>query len=775
MIYKQCVLIIANNTATLDEDIYLYRLDKNVELYFTIVNNKYKFDKSDLNNIINATNASYFQMRLYKNAEVKYTFAIQPTDNGQAILKITDDLIDEPIELGDYDFQISLLDADKSSMISMPIVSKQLHVCEPLVTDSSGTGTAILGLSTLDSTGEIVDAFDEQGNYIRQIHVNGELISAELFNKWETALETNSTNISTLSSQFKNIANNFTTEQTDSSFIIKYGNKIIAEIPLNTTPSVYGNIIVDVTNLEIAEGGAGTFTVKLDQAPTKNQTINVTSSNEKVTVNPSTLIFTPSNYNTTQTVTITTTDDDLEEDYNANITLSNNNVDSVVVAIIVKDNDGISVVIPNKPEEVTPLSDFGTEYISGNPKLYLTSYIGTNPTVRVASTYTTSDGKTPTSYYYGLFKGNTTIENVFFDEGVQFHRNESYEGCTALKYVQKMFSNNLNRSFRNCTSLQSAPAFVETTDETALYTFEGCTSLQETPDMSKATTLRLLSSTFNGCTNLKRAVIPSQVIKLSNTFNGCTSLKNVTIQGSECEIDFNATPIFGNTGQEIKIKAPKSSNTIANLQTYIHNCNANYGNLNIYDLDNNELPCVSCWGDSLTKSPVGGVDTYPKTLLEKVGTNGVIYNFGVAGDYVDAIAQRQQSYPSRRNDIQIIWVGTNKDWDSNDDLISKINAMINYSTSNKYIIIGLLKRYASDELDNAMQSAFGEHFLNIRNYMITNGLTDASISATEQDNTDILNNTVPTSLMQDEIHLNATGQVLVGNQVYNKLVNLEYI
>lgn len=195
MIYKQCVLTIAQNTATLDEDIYLYRLDKNVELYFTIVNNKYKFDKSDLNNIINVTNASYFQMRLYKNAEVKYTFAIQPTDRGQAILTITDDLIDEPIEVGDYDFQISLLDADKSSMVSMPIAKQQLHVCEPLVTDASETGTAVLGLSTLETTGEIVDAFDEKGNYIRKVHVNGELISAELFNKWETALETNTTNI----------------------------------------------------------------------------------------------------------------------------------------------------------------------------------------------------------------------------------------------------------------------------------------------------------------------------------------------------------------------------------------------------------------------------------------------------------------------------------------------------------------------------------------------------------------------------------------------------
>lgn len=190
MIYKQCIMTIAKNSATLDEDIYLYRLDKNIELHFTIVNNKYKFDKSDLNNIIAQTQAAYFQVRLYKNTDIKYTFAIQPTDDGKAILKITDDLIDDPIEVGEYDFQISLLDADKTSMISMPIVTKQLHVCEPLVSDTALMGKAVLGLSTA-TNGEIKNAFDSKGNYIREIHSNGEIISAQLFNKFEEALETN--------------------------------------------------------------------------------------------------------------------------------------------------------------------------------------------------------------------------------------------------------------------------------------------------------------------------------------------------------------------------------------------------------------------------------------------------------------------------------------------------------------------------------------------------------------------------------------------------------
>lgn len=190
MIYKKCIMTINKNNATLDVDIYLFRLDKNIELHFSIVNNRYKFDKSDLNNIIAQTNAAYFQIRLYRSDEIKYTFAIQPTQDGVAVLTITDDLINDPIELGEYDFQISLLDADKTSMISMPIVKQQLHVCEPLVDNQAIMGRAVLGLSSLAS-GEIKNAFDSEGNYIREIHNDGDILSAQLVNKFEEALDTN--------------------------------------------------------------------------------------------------------------------------------------------------------------------------------------------------------------------------------------------------------------------------------------------------------------------------------------------------------------------------------------------------------------------------------------------------------------------------------------------------------------------------------------------------------------------------------------------------------
>lgn len=51
-------------------------------------------------------------------------------------------------------------------------------------------GRAVLGLSSLAS-GEIKNAFDSEGNYIREIHNDGDILSAQLVNKFEEALDTN--------------------------------------------------------------------------------------------------------------------------------------------------------------------------------------------------------------------------------------------------------------------------------------------------------------------------------------------------------------------------------------------------------------------------------------------------------------------------------------------------------------------------------------------------------------------------------------------------------
>lgn len=204
MIGKKNTIKISKNSATLSKDISLFRTDKNIDLYFEIVNNDYKFDKNDLDNNTEVTKAPYSQVILYKDDEINHKFDAQPTDNGNVVLTIEETLIDEAIEVGDYDFQIILLDENKQSQASLPIIRNQFHVCEPLMATSTNTdtliGNVVLG-ATIIPASEIKDAFDENGNYIREVHVDGEPLTAQKVNKFENALAGNTRDLKNIKNQ----------------------------------------------------------------------------------------------------------------------------------------------------------------------------------------------------------------------------------------------------------------------------------------------------------------------------------------------------------------------------------------------------------------------------------------------------------------------------------------------------------------------------------------------------------------------------------------------
>ena len=113
---------------------------------------------------------------------------------------------------------------------------------------------------------------------------------------------------------------------------------------------------------------------------------------------------------------------------------------------------------------------------------------------------------------------------------------------------------------------------------------------------------------------------------------------------------------------------------------------------------------------------------------------------------------------SKNAEVNIIWSGQN-DSGSDFDIQQIINIqkkMIEYSGNDNYIIIGLL--YAGDEVNNAMEAEYGEHFLDVRQALSADG-----------------SNTVSTDYKSDAVHLNADGYTIVAEQAYNKLISLGYI
>lgn len=71
--------------------------------------------------------------------------------------------------------------------------------------------------------------------------------------------------------------------------------------------NTYGEIVLDKATLTINENATGTIQVKLSKAPSVNQNVAITLNNGNASVNKTTLTFTPQNYNTYQTITVTGT------------------------------------------------------------------------------------------------------------------------------------------------------------------------------------------------------------------------------------------------------------------------------------------------------------------------------------------------------------------------------------------------------------------------------------------------------------------------------------
>jgi ELWxxDGT repeat protein len=84
------------------------------------------------------------------------------------------------------------------------------------------------------------------------------------------------------------------------------------------------NVVLSGTTLNVTEGASNTFKVHLSSAPTTQETVTITfaSGDNVLSSSPATLVFTPSNYNTDQTVTITSGTDTDTQDQTATFTVS---------------------------------------------------------------------------------------------------------------------------------------------------------------------------------------------------------------------------------------------------------------------------------------------------------------------------------------------------------------------------------------------------------------------------------------------------------------------
>lgn len=185
MIYTTREININGSTATIDEDIYLFKQDSNIELKFIINDTRFTFQTVESSNVIESSNASYFRVKLLNPYGKTINFPIQEVTDNYIVLLINGELIDEDTEVGDYTIQIRLYDKDKNSKLTLPAIANCIHIQQPIfneveenTVDTATIDTASVMMSdegelpVVDSTGKYIPTLWDTGDTISKAKIN---------------------------------------------------------------------------------------------------------------------------------------------------------------------------------------------------------------------------------------------------------------------------------------------------------------------------------------------------------------------------------------------------------------------------------------------------------------------------------------------------------------------------------------------------------------------------------------------------------------------------
>ena len=139
-----------------------------------------------------------------------------------------------------------------------------------------------------------------------------------------------------------------------------YEGVTAADVEVTITEDDTTGVTISITALEIAEGDTGQYTIVLDTEPTEDVTVTIqVPDNADIEVDQTELTFTPENWNTPQTVTVTVTQDDdavVDDPVTLTHTVSGGDYEDVTAAdveVTIVEDDTAGVTISTDALELT--------------------------------------------------------------------------------------------------------------------------------------------------------------------------------------------------------------------------------------------------------------------------------------------------------------------------------------------------------------------------------------------------------------------------------------
>ncbi len=182
------------------------------------------------------------------------------------------------------------------------------------------------------------------------------------------------------------------------------------------------------------------------------------------------------------------------------------------------------------------------------------------------------------------------------------------------------------------------------------------------------------------------------------------------------------------------------------------------------------LPGIVFYGDSLTEGVGGNGVNYPSILYSLIRNE--ICDTKTA--FVNIMTLPNNALYAKY--FPIIFIGTDSNWNGDiPSLIQQQKELI--GDRDRYIIIGIPTgtREERAELEAAMVQEYGDRYINIREYMSTDGLESLELEIHPEDERAMQKGSVPPSFMNaDMIHLNDNGYKLVAFLTYDRMTQLGY-
>ena len=204
-------------------------------------------------------------------------------------------------------------------------------------------------------------------------------------------------------------------------------------------------------------------------------------------------------------------------------------------------------------------------------------------------------------------------------------------------------------------------------------------------------------------------------------------------------------------------------------------------------------------GEAVTPLTAGSGGVNPVTIAGVRGSLSLIQNQGVKSYQFTRLEEGAQVQVAKGTEIvtackdeykdyiHIVWLGSYGEYGSPENLVAETRQLLQRQQSNtdRYLVIGPCtvrgswynaQKNTMDAIDSAMLQAFGNHYINLRKYLIEDGLRDAKITATKEDTMYINQGSVPNSFRSNAggADLNAAAYDLVGKLVYSRMERLGF-